>query len=195
MESVNAFLDRYQTAGVFIYIGLQIFQIVLSFIPGQFIQFAGGYAYRFWLGYLLSMIGIFFGTILTYYIAKVLGRDAIHLILGEERVNKYVRILNSKKAFVVLFFLFVMPGFPKDLITYAAGLSEIKLKAFLALSLAGRTPALMATIMMGAMLRTESYAGVIVLGLIAVAAFILCIIFRERLMEKIENIYIKLSRS
>ena len=47
MEGVNAFLDRYQTASLFVYLGLQIIQIIISIIPGQFIQFAGGYAYGF----------------------------------------------------------------------------------------------------------------------------------------------------
>ena len=81
----------------------------------------------------------------------------MYLIFGEEKITKFIDQLNSKRAFAILFVLFLIPGLPKDLITYAAGLYHIKLKAFLILSLIARTPALMGTLIMGSMLYDRSY--------------------------------------
>ena len=86
---------------------------------------------------------------ITFYLARLLGKDAMHLIFGEERIGKFIHHLNSKRAFAIILVLFLIPGFPKDLITYAAGVSEVKMKPFLLLSLVGRTPAMMGTVMMG----------------------------------------------
>ena len=172
-EGVNLFLEKYKTASILVYIALQILQIVISIIPGQFIQFAGGYAYSFWLAYLLSIIGIACGSTIAFYLSRILGRDAMYLIFGEERISKFIEQLNSKRAFAVLFVLFLIPGLPKDLVTYAAGLSHIKLKPFLMLSLTARTPALMGTIAAGSMLYERSYVGLGILAAIAIALFII----------------------
>ncbi|MDD2476645.1 MAG: VTT domain-containing protein [Dysgonamonadaceae bacterium] len=189
MESVNDFLEQYKTAGVFVFIGLQIVQIIISVIPGQFIQFAGGYAYGFWLGYLFAIIGVALGTGITFYFARILGRDAIHTLFGKEKIGKFINQLNSKRSFAIIFVLYLIPGFPKDLITYAAGVSQLKFKALLFLSLVGRTPALMGTIMMGSMLHKESYFGLIVLGIGALVTCIVCFFNRHKLTAYADRIY------
>lgn len=183
LEAINAFLLQYQTASIFVYIGLQIFQIIVSILPGQALQFAAGYAYTFWFGYLYSIIGITLGTTITFYMARLLGKDAMHVIFGEEKFCKFVHILNSKRAFIVLFVIFLIPGIPKDLFTYAAGVSEIRIKPFILLSLVGRTPAMMVSIMMGSMFHKESYTGLIILGVIAVIASIAGILQRNKLTQ------------
>ena len=101
-ENIEVFLNEYRAQSVFIYIGSQILQIVICIIPGQWLQFAAGYMYGFWLGYLFSLAGAFLGTIITYYVAKILGHDAMHLIFGEEKIQKMLVSLNSKKAVVLV---------------------------------------------------------------------------------------------
>ncbi len=191
MEGVNTYLEHYQTAGILVYFALQVVQIVISVIPGQFIQFAGGYAYGFWLGYLLAIAGIAVGTSIAFGLARVLGRDGVHLLFGEKRISKFVNQLNSKKAFAILFVLFAIPGLPKDLVTYAAGISQFGYKPFLLLSLIARTPALMGTIMMGSMLNKGSYFGLIAL---AIGAAILCVFLwfkRHDLTSYVDRMYSK----
>ena len=94
LENVQNFFEKYETTTVFIYIGAQIVQILICIIPGQWLQFAAGYMYGFWMGYLYSFIGALLGTIITYYVAKVLGRDAVHILFGEEKINKILNKLN-----------------------------------------------------------------------------------------------------
>lgn len=192
LEAINAFLLKYKTASIFVYIGLQVFQIVVSILPGQALQFAAGYAYAFWLGYLYSIIGVTIGTMLTFYMARLLGKDAMHIIFGEEKLTKFVHILNSKRAFIILFVIFLIPGIPKDLFTYAAGVSEIKIKPFILLSLIGRTPAMMGSIMMGSMFHKGSYTGLIILCVIAAIACIAGILQRNKLMKWSDKVYTKM---
>lgn len=189
LEEINMLLKQYKTASIFIYIGLQIFQIVVSVLPGQALQFAAGYAYHFWLGFIFSVIGVALGTVITFYLARLLGKDALQVIFGEEKFSRFVQTLNRKRAYVVLFVIFLIPGIPKDLFTYAAGVSEIRIVPFLLLSLVGRTPAMMGSIMMGSMFYNGSFFGLIVLGIAAVVLFILGLTNRDKLMKWSDEFY------
>ncbi len=194
MENVEAFFNNYKAQSVFIYIGTQILQIVICIIPGQWLQFAAGYMYGFWLGYLYSLIGAFLGSVLTYYIAKILGHDAMHLIFGEDKIKKMLKTLNSKKAVVLVFIIFLIPGIPKDLCNYVAGLSEMKLKPFLIVSLIGRTPGMMGSLLIGRQIQTGGYVSAAVIAGIAVVLFVLGVIFRKRLTIILDKGYDKLMK-
>lgn len=194
IENVETIFEEYRKQSILVYIIAQILQIVICIIPGQWLQFAAGYMYGFWFGYLVSLIGAFIGTVLTYYIAKVLGHDAMHLIFGEEKIQSMLRHLNSKKAVVLVFLIFLIPGIPKDLCNYVAGLSEMKLKPFLIVSLIGRTPGMMGSLLIGRQVGVGGYTSAIIIAVIAVILFILCIIFRKQLNVLLDKAYDKLMK-
>lgn len=192
IDKVNAFFEQYKTQSIFVYIGAQVAQIVICIIPGQWLQFTAGYMYGFWLGFLYSLIGAAIGSVITYYLAKLLGRDAMHLIFGEAKINQFIQKLNSKKAIIIVFLIFLIPGVPKDLCNYAAGLSEMKLKPFLVVSLIGRSPGMMGSLLIGRQIEAGYYTGAIIIAVIAVLLFIAGIIMRKRLTIWLDKAYDKL---
>jgi len=92
----------------------------------------------------------------------------------------------------VLFVIFLIPGIPKDLFTYAAGVSEMRIAPFLLLSLIGRSPAMIGSIWMGSMFYKGSYAGLIILGIIAVILFIAGILKRDKMVQWSDRLYNKM---
>lgn len=192
MENVNALFEHYHAESILVYIGAQILQIIICVIPGQWLQFAAGYMYGFWLGFLYSIIGAAIGSVVTYYLAKLLGRDAMHLIFGEARINEFIHKLNSKKAIVIVFLIFLIPGVPKDLCNYAAGISEMKLKPFLIVSLVGRSPGMMGSLLIGRQIEAENYTGAIVVAAVAVVLCVVGIIMRKRLTGWMDKAYDRL---
>ncbi len=115
------------------------------------------------------------------------------MIFGEQRFTKFVHTLNSKRSFIVLFVIFLIPGIPKDLFTYAAGVSEIRVCPFLILSLIGRTPAMMCSILMGSMFYNGSYTGLIILGAAAIILFFIGILKRDKLVKWMDRFYTRLA--
>ena len=192
MENVNALFEHYHAESILVYIGAQILQIIICVIPGQWLQFAAGYMYGFWLGFLYSIIGAAIGSVVTYYLAKLLGRDAMHLIFGEARINEFIHKLNSKKAIVIVFLIFLIPGVPKDLCNYAAGISEMKLKPFLIVSLVGRSPGMMGSLLIGRQIEAGNYTGAIVVAAVAVVLCVVGIIMRKRLTGWMDKAYDRL---
>ena len=192
MENVNALFEHYHAESILVYIGAQILQIIICVIPGQWLQFAAGYMYGVWLGFLYSIIGAAIGSVVTYYLAKLLGRDAMHLIFGEARINEFIHKLNSKKAIVIVFLIFLIPGVPKDLCNYAAGISEMKLKPFLIVSLVGRSPGMMGSLLIGRQIEAGNYTGAIVVAAVAVVLCVVGIIMRKRLTGWMDKAYDRL---
>lgn len=193
-SDVLAYLESYKTESIIIYIGLQVIQIIISVIPGQVFQFAAGYLYTFFPSLLFSIIGAFIGTTISFFLARWLGSDFVHLFFGKEKTTEYVEKLNSKRAYTIVFLLYLIPGIPKDVVSYAAGVSEMNFKAFILLSMVGRLPGMMGSLMIGSMWHKEEYAGMIILGVIAVTAFICCIIFRKKINALLDKAYDRIKK-
>ena len=194
IEQIEAFFAEYKTQSIIYYLALQIIQIIICVIPGQGLQFAAGYMYGFWMGYVWSLIGAFLGTVISYYLAKILGHDAMHMIFGEERIQELLTTFNSKKAMILVFLFYLIPGLPKDLCSYVAGLSEMKLKAFLIISLVGRSPAMMGSLIIGRLVNLGGYTGAIIIASAAVILFITGVILRKRILVWIDSAYDKLMK-
>ncbi len=192
-DDIVEFLHQYKMESIPIYIVLQILQIVISVLPGQFFQLAAGYLYTFWPALLFSCVGAFLGTTTSFFLARWLGSDFVHMFFDKEKTAEYVRKLNSKRAYTIVFLLYLIPGIPKDVVSYAAGISEMKYKPFVILSTIGRLPGMIGSIMIGSMWHKEKYIGMIILGIIAVIAFILCVIYRKHIHELIDKAYDKLN--
>lgn len=189
LNQVSAMFREYKGYSALVCIAAQIVQVIICFIPGQWIQIASGYALGFWLGLLLSLAGAAIGSVITYYLAKILGQDAMHLIFGEEKINSFVQNLNSKKAIMLVFLFYLIPGFPKDLLAYAAGISDMKLKAFLTVSMIGRTPGMIGSLLIGKQIEIGAYTAAVIIAVVAVILFILGIIFRNKLTNLLDKVY------
>lgn len=192
LDEVVKFLKHYEGESMLVCVGAQILQIVISFLPGQVFQMAAGYLYGISIALLISVIGAIIGTVISFLLAKVLGRDFLHLLFGEEKMQVYIEKLNSKKAYVMVFLIYLIPGVPKDMVSYAAGVSEINFKAFLILSTLGRLPGMTGSLLIGYFLEQKNYIVVAIIGVLAVMAFLLCIIFRKRINTEFDKIYEKM---
>ena len=194
LEDVENFFMQYRHQSMLIYFGLQILQIVICIIPGQTMQFAAGYIFHFWIGFMIAATGAFIGTIITYYLARILGRDAMHMIFGEAKINDMLHKINSKKGVAIVFLIYLIPGIPKDLCTYAAGLSEMKIKPFLILSMVGRMPGMIGSLLMGQQVHIGGYTSAAIIASCFIVMFVLGIFFRSKVTDFLDGIYVKLSK-
>lgn len=192
IRDVESWLLQYKTKSALIYIGAQIMQIIICIIPGQALQVAAGYLYGFWLAFALSIVGAFLGSVAVFYIAQFLGQDAMHTLFGERKITEMLDKLNSKKGMILVFVIFLIPGIPKDLCTYAAGISNMHIRPFLILSLIGRSPGMMCSIAIGKQLMQGNYHYAIIIAAIVVVIFIIGFIFKNKIFDLVDKAYDKL---
>ena len=172
-------------------IGLQIIQVVVCILPGQPIQFAASYMFGVGIGYLLSIIGAVIGTAISFSLAKALGSEAMHVIFGEEKVREYQRRLNSGRGLMMTFLIYLIPGVPKDLVSYAAGISEMRFRPFVIAATVGRSPAMLGSLLVGHFFGKKNYTAMIILSAAVVILIIVCIIKRDKLIAFLDKIEMK----
>jgi uncharacterized membrane protein YdjX (TVP38/TMEM64 family) len=171
-----------------VFVAVQAFQVVVFFIPGEIPQVAGGYLFGLWKGTLLSLAGITLGATFNFVISRVLGVPFVNALFKPENVERTRRIANSPKARVSFFLFFLIPGIPKDILCYVAGLSIMKLHIFLLFSTLGRIPGILGSALMGdaAADRRWILAGTILF--IASVLFVLGFLFREQIQRVLERL-------
>lgn len=166
-EQVVAWMHQEGTTGPLLCIGINFVQVVIFAIPGEITQIAAGYVFGPWYGFLYSLVGILLGSAFAFCFAKVVGRPGMRRILGLERLARADRLLDSRKGLLAVFTLFLLPGMPKDALSYGAGLSAMRLSTFLVLSVPARMPALLLSTLFGSEAHDGDYAAMIWIAVVA----------------------------
>lgn len=164
-----------------LYILLQVLQTVVAPIPGQIVGSIGGFLFGAW-GILWTTIGTLIGCWIVFKIARRFGRPLLEKLFKKSAIEKFDFIINAKSASLILFAIFLLPGFPDDIVCYIAGLTNLSIKRLMAIVALGRFPVIVLTNYIGAEVGTN-FVMVVVVALIAVAILGIGVWQRERIMK------------
>ena len=156
--------------GALLCVAVQFLQVVIAVIPGEVTSLAAGYVFGAGRGFLYSAIGITLGSAFNFWFARVVGRPTLERLLGRDRLTKIDRALTGAKSRSAMFLLFLLPGLPKDILCYAAGLSGMPIIEFVVLSGLARSPALLASVLIGAGVSRGDYRSVLAIALLTALA-------------------------
>ena len=171
------------------FIILQILQVVVFFIPGEVVQIAGGYIFGPIIGGMASSIGIIIGSMIGYFLAKVLGKKYINGLIERNNLTRLKRILDAGSNNIAVFIIYFIPGIPKDILVYVAGISKVKLTEFIIYSSLGRLPWIIASATFGHGINEGNYVMTIAIALISGSLFLLGILKGHRIVEFFHNIH------
>jgi len=144
-EAFKTFIESFGSWGFPLMLFIQIFQVVVALIPGEAVETLAGVIYGTFGGFLFCMVGIAIGQTIIFCLVKALGKDFVEKITGSQALKKFSFLQDEKKLKSVIFFLFFIPGTPKDLITYIAPMTKISLKDFLIITLIARIPSVLSS--------------------------------------------------
>lgn len=184
LDKFRSYIVSLGNLGFIVFIFFQILQTVIAPIPGEVIQAAGGYIYGVPLGTIYTTVGMLIGAVIAFYFTRFVGRTFIQNILERKNSKWITDIMNSSKFSIILFVFFIIPGLPKDLLIYAAGLTNIKPLRFFSILLIGRFPWLLASVSIGSNLHYRNYIPTIIVSLIALISFILGVLYKDKLIDK-----------
>ena len=182
-EAFKTFIDGYGWKGRFIALGIQVLQVIISLIPGELVEIGIGYTYGAIEGTLLCLGGVAIASSLIFLLVKRLGVRLVELFISREKIDQLRFINSEKKLKRFIFLLFFIPGTPKDLFTYFAGLTRIRLHEFLIISLIARIPTVVSSTIGGDMIQERAYGKAILLFLITGAVSLLGIWIYNRLVS------------
>jgi uncharacterized membrane protein YdjX (TVP38/TMEM64 family) len=138
------------------YILLQVAQVVVAPIPGEAIEFLGGYLFGVKAGLIYSMIGLILGSWLAFSLARIFEKWAVEKFVSPKTMKKFDYLIGHEGA-ILSFLLFLIPVFPKDALCYILGLTPMHLGVFLIISTMGRIPGTLMATLQGAKVFEHQY--------------------------------------
>lgn len=126
-QSVESLLKSFGALAPLVFIAISSLRPLL-FVPAGVISIVGGLAFGLFFGTIYTVISSTIGAIMAFAIARYFGRELIQKIL-RGRTEKWSGALNGQGVYLI-FLTRLLPIFPFDAISYAAGLSQIKFTDF-----------------------------------------------------------------
>lgn len=161
-------------------IGLVFMQVIIAFLPGEVFEVCAGYAFGGVEGSILCLIGMALSSALIFLLVKRFGMRLVELFFERQKIENWSFMKNSKKRNLLTFMLFLIPGTPKDLLTYFIGLTPMKLHTFLWLTLLARLPSLLTSTFTGGMLGSEHYEFAIALYTLTGLLTLICVLWYRK---------------
>ena len=184
LEGQVAFKQKVEDSGILGMLslfGLQVAQIFLIIVPGEPIEILAGMCYGSLWGTAFIMISAFIISTTIFLLVRKFGKKFVYSFCSEEKVKKIENsksFNNPKKIEMIMLILFLIPGTPKDLLVYIAGLLPIKPLKFILISSIARFPSVISSTLAGENLAVGDWKMSIILYaivflLVAILVFII----------------------
>lgn len=184
---IKSWVLSYGRFGFIAFIILQMVQVLIFIIPGsgEIVLGAGGFIFGTAIGTVLSLCGIILGSIIAFLTARLYGDKLLIKVLPEKEYIKVKSLIDRPNNRFIIFVLFLIPGFPKDILDYASGVTPIGLGEFILISTIARLPGVILASYMGSTLYHKNYRAAIVMLMIMAVLLIIGILKGRKIMERI----------
>ena len=181
---VSEFVASYGAYAAVISFVLMLLQSVAAPLPAFLITFANANLFGWWKGALLSWSSAMAGAALCFFIARILGRDAVTKLTskgGLEQIDKFF----EKHGKNTILICRLLPFISFDVVSYAAGLTSMSFGSFFIATGIGQLPATIIYSYVGGMLTGGAKLFVTAL-FILFALSVLVVLLRQIYMERQE---------
>mgnify|MGYP000770934753 CR=1 FL=1 len=186
-EQFKTWVSGYGMWGWLICVGMMVLQIVIAVIPGGALEIGAGYAFGIVQGSIICIIGSIIGCALVFQFVKVFGVKLVEAFFSLDKIRSLKFLHDEKKRDMLAFIIFLIPGTPKDLLSYFMGLTDMKLSRWLLISTIARTPAIVVSVMGGDALGSKKYVMAVIVFVVTVVISIAGMIFYKKLCRHHDN--------
>ena len=174
--------------GFLILLLVDIFQILVAFIPGEIVEIVAGAMFGPWVGTLLCLLGLTIANYLIYYLVKLLGKPFASLNVKEKEFTRFKFLNEPGRALIILFFFFLIPGIPKDFVVFLIPFTTISIHKFVLVSIIARIPSIIPSTFAGnAILGDNLWVAGVIMGVMVVIS-IIGIVFNKKIYQWILSI-------
>ncbi len=155
-EGQLAFQEKVASTGIWgmlALFGLQFSQIFLVILPGEPIEILAGMCYGTWGGMLYILASVAIITTFMVLLVRKYGKKCIYTVFDKKKIDKIEKskfFRNKKTIEMLMIVLFMIPGTPKDLLTYIGGILPIQPLRFICIATFARFPSVISSTMVGA---------------------------------------------
>lgn len=177
IDKIKAYILSFGVLAPLISFFLMVFQAIVAPLPAFLITFANAALFGWVLGALLSWASAMVGALLCFYIAKFLGRDVVEKLTSKMALESVDAFFEKHGAYAIVIAR-LLPFISFDVVSYAAGLTSMRLRSFLLATGVGQLPATLVYSYAGEML--TGGAQTVVYGLLMLFAVSLLVYLIKR---------------
>lgn len=186
LQALQERLSKYSGIwGILIFTFIQALQVVIAVIPP--IQIVGGLLFGWFLGGLLSFAGTLLGTLCIFLLVKKFGRPLVEAFVNEKHMTKYKFLQDERKLTVILMILYLIPGIPKDVISYIVPLTKVSRRDFFMYVMPCRLPAIIISTVLGSNVGDGNFTTAIIVIAIAFVIGIFGYLFKDVIVDKMNR--------
>jgi uncharacterized membrane protein YdjX (TVP38/TMEM64 family) len=186
-DGLRDFIRSFGMGAPLVFILLQVLQVVFAPIPGEATGFIGGFVFGARNGFLFSTFGLTIGSWLAFLVGRFFGKRYVRKLVPKHHLERFDAFVRHQ-GIIVLFLLFLAPGFPKDYLCILLGMSAIPLKAFMVIATVGRMPGTLMLSLQGALLFERMYAPFAAMLGVNILLAAVGYVYREKLYDWIERL-------
>ena len=166
-----------------IFVALQALQVVIAPIPGELTGILGGFLFGQWLGLIYSTVGLTLGSVAAFGVGRWFGAHYVRTLVSQETWAKMGFIVEAEGT-ILCFIIYLIPGFPKDIVCYLFGLSPIPFWVFTVVSTLGRIPGTWALSAQGAKVGSGQYLELFLFTALLAAVAIPLYYYRSQILAR-----------
>ena len=139
-ETVKQYAAGFGAFASVIFILSYVVQAFVPFIPSSILTMSGGYVFGIVSGTIYSLIGVTISSIIVFLIARKLGRSFFRKIISKKELEHFDVFFKKRGDISILLARSIPMLFPRDVVSVAAGLTQIKLRHYVIFSILGFIP-------------------------------------------------------
>ena len=186
-RNLQNYIDSFGSWSWLALLGIQVLQVIVAIIPGEPVEILAGVFCGVWGGMLLCMAGVFLGSLIIFTVIHKYGTRLLYRFISKERLSEFSFLQNTKRLEYITFLLFLIPGTPKDVLTYAVALTDIDMWYFLKIATFARIPSMITSVMAGASIYSGNYDLTIIIFLATMVIGIVGIILHNILTNRMNR--------
>ena len=156
-ELFRAWVEQLGVWGKLAYVGMVLLQVLVAVIPGEPLEICGGYAFGALWGTVLCLLGALLGSVAVFAFVRRFGQPLVEVFFPREKLESLRFLHSSPRRDALLWLIFTVPGTPKDLLCYFAGLTDLSWGKWLLISSVGRIPSIVTSTIGGDALGVQNY--------------------------------------
>ena len=156
-ELFRAWVEQRGLWGQAVYVGMVFLQVLVAVIPGEPLEICGGYAFGALRGTALCLLGAMLGSVAVFAFVRRFGQPLAEVFFPREKLESLRFLRSSPRRNALFWLVFAVPGTPKDLLCYFAGLTDLPWGTWLLISSVGRIPSIVTSTVGGDALGVQNY--------------------------------------
>lgn len=167
-------------AGIFFFLGIQLLQVVVAFLPGEMVELAAGLLYGTWGGLALCLFGILLASCMIYAFICLFHVKK----LDEKAISKYRFLRDEAHIRFMVFLVFFIPGTPKDILTYLGPFLPLPAWQFLVISTLARIPSVLTSTFAANQFASGAWKVSVAVFAVTGTVALLCLLLEERILAR-----------